>query len=220
MAELTLKGLDGSNPLAFLAALGVLRAVEERQGGVRLSWRDEGVWRPVLHGFDRVVEDLVALLDEDRHALRDDPALALSYGDRELDLKPPPAEYRQYLERLVSDATPTRRRSIDWAAAFASDVVVDNGGKTKPTALHFTAGQQEFLRMALVLRDSVTAADLQEALLGPWTYSRPLPVLAWDATTNRDYALRARNPALEKKLGVPGADWLALRGLEIGRAHV
>src|SRR5690606_38960345 len=42
---------------------------------------------------------------------------------------------------------------------------------------------------------------------------RPLPVMGWDSTSDRSYALRASNPATEKKLGVPGADWLALRGL-------
>jgi len=37
--------------------------------------------------------------------------------------------------------------------------------------------------------------------------------MGWDATTTRDYALRASNPSNDKKLGVPAADWLAVRGL-------
>lgn len=37
--------------------------------------------------------------------------------------------------------------------------------------------------------------------------------MSWDSTSNRDYALRASDPSLDKKLGVPGADWLAVRGL-------
>jgi hypothetical protein len=32
-------------------------------------------------------------------------------------------------------------------------------------------------------------------------------------TSSRDYALRATDPSTDKKLGVPGADWLAVRGL-------
>ena len=217
MADLLLKGLDGSNPLAFLAALGTLRAVEEMPMGVRLSWRDEGVWRPVLHGFKGDLDCLARLLDEDRSGFSDEPALDLSYGDEVRDLKPPPEEFRRYLEALVANATLAGRRSVDLAAAFATDVAVDNAGKTKPTALHFTAGQQLFLAMVRELQEKVTADDLLEAVAGPWTYSRSLPVLAWDNTTNRDYALRARDPSGDKKTGIPGADWLALRGLSFIR---
>jgi len=59
----------------------------------------------------------------------------------------------------------------------------------------------------------VTPADLEEALFGPWRYERSLPVLGWDNAQARDYALRASDPSKDKKLGVPGADWLAFRGL-------
>ena len=66
--------------------------------------------------------------------------------------------------------------------------------------------------MADELRKGVTHDDLAEALFGPWRYARPLPVLQWDNRQSRDYALRAGDPSKEKKLGVPGADWLAFRG--------
>jgi hypothetical protein len=59
----------------------------------------------------------------------------------------------------------------------------------------------------------VTKDDLRETLQGPWRYERSLPVLGWDATSSRDYALRASDPSTDKKRGVPGADWLAVRGL-------
>jgi hypothetical protein len=38
------------------------------------------------------------------------------------------------------------RSTSDIAASFFFELVQDNNGKTKPTALHFTAGQQPFLR--------------------------------------------------------------------------
>lgn len=49
---LLLRGLDGSNPLGFLAALGTLRALTDSwpNRGLTMSWtRDSGAWRPVLH---------------------------------------------------------------------------------------------------------------------------------------------------------------------------
>jgi hypothetical protein len=216
MREHVLTGLDGANPLAFLAALGVLDVVG---GGARLAWRDLDAWRPVVTCGSDPVDAVMA----DLATWADDPAIALEYGKtkdeakadarRARDLKPPPGVYRDFLERLVAGASATERRAVDFAAAFATDVAVDNAGNTKPTALHFTAGNQEFLKMVRELAAGVTRDDIVEAVYGPWRYERPLPVLQWDATASRDYALRAADPAKEKKTGVPGADWLAFRGL-------
>lgn len=212
MHDVTLTGLDGTNPLGLLAALGVLEGATDGLSEVRLKWRHEGAWRPVLTSACAEIEALVERLDIDRRGCVDDPALGLKY-DGKRDLKPPPGGFRQYLIDLSGQATAAKRRSVDWASAFATDVAVAGKGDTKPTALHFTAGQQQFLQMVLELVHAVTKDDLREALEGPWKYERPLPVLGWDATSSRDYALRATDPSTEKKLGVPGADWLAVRGL-------
>lgn len=212
MPDLTLIGLDGTNPLGFLAALGVLEAATEGSSDVRLWWRYEGAWRPVLTSAHENIDKLIECLDADRRGCIDDPSLALEY-DGKRDLKPPPGRFSQFLSRLAKDALPTNRRSVDWAGAFATDVALDNNGNTKPTVLHFTAGQQQFLQMVAELVNNVTRDDLREALEGPWRYERSLPVMGWDATSSRDYALRATDPSTDKKLGVPGADWLAVRGL-------
>ncbi len=212
MTEIVLTGLDGANPLGFFAALGVLEVLSDRGAPARLAWRDEGTWRPVITGVDGSIETLIEWIDGDRRACIHEPALALEYEGKR-DLKPRPERFREYLEDLVASAAPDRRRGVDWASAFATDVAMDNNGNTKPTALHFTAGNQQFLKMTQELVQSTTREDLQEALVGPWRYERPLPVMGWDSTSDRSYALRASNPATEKKLGVPGADWLALRGL-------
>lgn len=231
MSELLLTGLDGKNPLAFLAALGVLNALEDRweRGRARLVWREAGTFVPAIVGGPER-EALLDLLRDDLNSFEDEPAIeGLQYekekkGDegkkkeRDVahDLKPLPSFFIEYLEGLVRGGAP---RSLDYAAAFATDVAVDGNGNTKPTALHFTAGQQEFLTMVEELRHGkarvpgVGPDDLEEALFGPWRYERPLPVLLWDNTSARDYALRASDPSDDKKTGVPGADWLAFRGL-------
>ncbi len=64
--NVTLTGLDGSNPLAFLAALGLLRVLDHRARQHRhngrtpttpkLAWLDEGGWRPVLRGGPPTIE--------------------------------------------------------------------------------------------------------------------------------------------------------------------
>lgn len=212
MNEIVLTGLDGSNPLAFFATLGVLEALSDCDVPVQLRWYDEGVWRPVITGIDGGLDALVHSIDADRISCKAEPAIGLEYGGKR-DLKPAPGVFRAYLAGLAAHTGPGRRRGVDWASAFATDVVVDNNGNTKPTAFHFTAGQQQFLKMVAELAAGVTSEDIREALVGPWRYDRPLPVMGWDATMARDYALRASNPSNDKKLGVPGADWLAVRGL-------
>lgn len=212
MPDIVLKGLDGANPLAFLAALGTFESACAGLSDARLSWRYSGAWRPLLTSRVSDLNSLIERVEADRQSCVSEPALALEYGGKR-DLKPPPGVFGHYLGRLVLDASPGNRRSVDWAAAFATDVATDNNGNTKPTALHFSAGQQQFLQMVTELVENVTRDDLREAIEGPWTYTRDLPVMGWDATSSRDYALRASNPSTDKKLGCPGADWLAVRGL-------
>ncbi len=45
---LPLPGLDGANPLAFLAAVGTLRLADKAFPGTRLRWQLAGVWHPIL----------------------------------------------------------------------------------------------------------------------------------------------------------------------------
>ncbi len=209
-----LTGLDGGNPLGFLAALGVLRALTTAGHAARLAWRLQGVWRPELEvGLDR--EALVSSLDQERRGWAKELALQLCYskdggpGDIR-DLKPRPADLRLWLERVLREGS---AESLALTAAFFTETAVDNNGNIKPTALHFTAGQQQLLAMVLELQARLEPRDLVEALWGPWRYERELPVLGWDASASRDYALRASDPSKDKKTGVPGADWLAFRGL-------
>lgn len=225
--EIMLGGLDGSNPLGFLAALGVLRVLSERAEpgeAPRLFWQNQGVWRPALRS-EYTREELVSALAGDIGTWENDPALELKYAKQEgseklaHDLKPRPDRFREYLRRLLDSRDERRERALAYAAAFGTETVTDNNGNVKPTALHFTAGQQELLAMVDQLVNGakgvpgVSDSDIQEALFGPWKYARPLPVLGWDGTASRDYALRASDPSKDKKEGVPGADWLAFRGL-------
>jgi hypothetical protein len=221
MTELVLTGLDGSNPLGFLAALGVLNVSSETDRSTTLAWTS-GDWHAVVRTDGLANEtNLIEVLAADLGTWRADGCLSLTYekprGGNAWDLKPPPQRFRSYLDDLVERSTPAERRAVDFAAAFATETAQDNNGNTKPTALHFTAGQQQFLEMVAQLRDGITPEDLREALFGDWRSRRPLPVLGWDSSSTRDYALRASDPSKEKKLGVPGADWLAFRGLSFIR---
>lgn len=225
MNDLALTGLDGQNPLAFFAALGLLRVLEERTSGSkkkpqpRLRFVDDGRQTPHLQTH-LSFEEVCGLVLEDAESRCGVAALELAYDEEgELarpdaegaiaDLKPRPEAARRFLESLHG----RDRRSLDLGAAFFSELVEDNNGNMKPTALHFTAGQQKFLEMVSELRKSLQKAHLEEALLGPWRGMDPLPSMSWDSTVARLYALRAVNPSSEKRGSVAGANWLAVIGL-------
>lgn len=227
-SKLLLAGLDASNPLGFMAALGLLRVLTDeippgQEPPYRLSWRDNGRWLAEIHGVDDA-ESLISRLHADLASWSDERALTLAYNedgallsaqapDAIFDLKPKPEAFRDFCDQVAREATPRRLRSARLIGAYGSEVVLDNNGNLKPTSLHFTAGQQRFLDMVRQLRAKLTVEDFREALFGPWRNESKLPSLSWNASAPRIYAYRATNPSGEKRGSVPAADWLAFCGL-------
>lgn len=207
MIELT--GLDGTNPLGLLAALGALDVLHRAGREPALRWTDDVVPAPVLTGVV-AADDLVRIVDADRSRWADSVVL---HGPRTHpldDAKPTRPVLRMWAEGVAATGS---LADADLFTALVAEGAVDGNDNGKPTHLHFTAGQQRFLRMARELASEVDVDRLHEALFGPWRYDSPLPSLSWNAGAERLYALRAVDPAKEKRLGVPGADWLGLLGL-------
>lgn len=226
MKEFVLTGLDGTNPLAFLATLGAFRVLSRNEPSWRLRWREDGRWVPVLDGPDGAAPVAELARDVKRWSSVATPALQLTYkkGKRTLrEIKPPPNIFRDFLmdaaKAAVADngefAGEFAGELAEFAAAYATQFAQDNRGQTKPTALHFTAGQQLFLEIAAELADGITRDHLDEALFGPWRYKGQLKTLRWDVTDDRQRALLSHNPQKVTKQGVPGADWLAFQALPI-----
>jgi hypothetical protein len=222
----TFSGLDAQNPLGFLAALGLLRILDDharrRQHPLpTLAFVDDGQQvAQVQSHLD--VEAIKGLVLEDAAEQGQSRALRFAFDKAGnvvepedshaiQELKPPASLARQFLRQFSSST----RREADIAAGFFSDLVVQttDASKTKPTAFDFTAGTQEFLKMVNDLRQGITSADLDEALLGPWTSKSQLPSLAWDSAVSRIYALRATDPSGERRASVAGANWLAFQAL-------
>jgi hypothetical protein len=225
MTAIVLAGLEANNPLGFMAALGLLRVLDHRAAAVadaprpRLGFVDAGTFVASLE-TPLTRDQIIELVLRDAAAQGDNRALQLAYDAAGTmvapgtpgairDLKPPLEVARQ----LLDHAATAEPRTASLAAAWFSELVADNNGNTKPTALHFTAGQQAFLDMVEELRRGLTAEHLREALDGPWLNTAQLPSLSWDASVARLYALRAGNPSKEKRGSVPGANWLAVLGL-------
>lgn len=151
--EHILLGLDGGNPLAFLAALGTLRALTLARPDMRpmLSWRQAGAWRPVLH-FDQLLtrQELVDALAIYLATMRGHDVWSLGP-----DLSVSPAAFRTYAAQAAVQAySGVDRTWADFAAAFGCEVTTTDAGTIQDTALRTMsgAGHQHFLQfMATII---------------------------------------------------------------------
>lgn len=221
---IVLTGLDASNPLAFLAAIGVVEALADAGLAPRLRFELRDAWRPVLEAqVVASIDALSAILEDDRMRCGHSQILHFEYqkkgktGETEVkfarDLKAPPRAFRELLLTLCDELEPSLRRDVDWCAAFGDECAHEDDA-LRPPAFHFCAGPQQFLDQAAKIRAQASVAGLRQALAG-WAYQDECPQMGWDATRSSDYALRGLDPgkAKGKLRGEVGAEWLAIRGL-------
>ena len=227
MAELLFDGLDGGNPLAYLAALGTLRttALAWPKRNAHLHWSNaQGGWRPCL-SFDGDV-DRDAWLTAVDQSLRDKTGqTAFSLAD---DLTVPCPAFRAASALAAAHAVAGDRRQADFLSAFGSEAVESevNGKKTgeiADTAFRTMsgAGHQHFLGFMRALVADTRVEHLKKALLTPWQYDDPVEnhAMRWDPMDDVRYALRWRNssgdPERRKRGAVWGANRLAIEALPL-----
>ena len=213
---LPLPGLDGANPLAFLAALGTLRLANRAFPGARLSWSTQGACSAILHlphvvTPDALVEALLAQAGAGRRSVTFAP-----------DIKVLAADFRAFEAEAVGVAQEDREFA-DFLRAFADPLVTVQGGpnigKTKPTEFYFLAGNQKLLKQLMAIAQATTEAHLHKALFQPWVYDDPLDGLSlrWDPLDDFRYATRFFNPSKDnskaKRGSVLGANRLAFESL-------
>lgn len=215
MTTHTLNSLAGDAPLAYLAAIGLLRLVSRKDPAARLWFARDGRW---VARLKTSVKDLSAFVLEDRARWVEHPALAFARGaDRKIqDLKHPPEVYREQLRSAVDAWEDTGdREEVDFLTAFATGVAVDGTGQTKPTALHFCAGQQRFMDAVLQNFDLLNQDDADDALLGPWAGNKKAKSLRWRSSAARVRALLSYDPGSTDAFHVPVAEWLAFNALPL-----
>ena len=226
-SALRLDGLEPDNLLAFLALLGLLRALER----VRPQWWPRVAWtvdappvRPVLHVNDQLTPEIV--LDAAVEGLDALAALHDFNGLKDLKLAPDIAA-----QRLRTAAAGDRYAADLWAALLSDAAVRTQGSarETEPTPLCLlSTGRTNFLsNLACVPRESSPPGPrktklspeecLRTALFQPWT--RPDDATGrsfrWDPHEAVRHALRATDPtdAKTKQRTQHGANRLAAIGL-------
>ncbi|MER3396909.1 MAG: hypothetical protein C4319_09065 [Acidimicrobiia bacterium] len=225
-----LVGLDGANPLGFLAALGVL-VILDRKGdrGARLRWIRRQTWIPVLDQVSsanetdlaRTVADglrgrAVSPVAEDRReAAREAnlqvirgalPRAELALGKRIEDATA--EHYRQLAEEILTGDDRARRDELDQLAALGSDACL-NRGQLEATPFEFTRGSggQYFLESVRQLMDRVTPERVHEVLFHLWKYRDKRLSMRWDPIEDRRYALLDRDPTASGN--EPRTVWMA-----------
>lgn len=240
--EHRLAGLEPDNLLAFLALLGLLRALEAEDAAPganlclhpRVSWDvEEPPLRPRLHLAAPLTAEAVAA-----RAAAGVARLAAAHAfNQRGDLDYARGEARALLAEVRDAARADARDRADLMAALMSDAAVketkDAGtAPVAPTALCllFGQGHQHFLeRLSRVPRMAEppargkgkaavtpTAADcLAEALFRPWRREDPTPSFRWDPREDVRYALMAGDPTdpAYKTATQHGANRLAAVGL-------
>ena len=226
-----LDGLEYDNLLAFMALLGLLRAVEEARPRwhARVGWTvDEPPVRPVLRGPERM--DQEALVHAAAEGL-DTLAQRHRFGGFK-DLAIAPEDAANRLRGAAENAYRDRYAADLWAALVSDAAVSRNGKKAEPTplCLMFGSGHQRFLeRLASVPqrkvppdrgkgRQKIPVSEtdcLREALFAPWERPDATWSFRWDPNEDVRYALRARNPSDAKDTTQHGANRLAAVGLSV-----
>lgn len=218
-----LKGLDGGNPLAFLAAIGTLRTVTAiwPQARPRMSWQiAEGAWRPSLT-LDGNMSDteLAAGISSRLEDMRENRAFTFSDNLSVLF-----DDFRKEAITAMNAGSSIDRRHCDFIAAFGNEVVEgDKAGQIADTALRTMsgAGHQHFLGFMRQLAIDTQDIHIQKALFSPWRYDDPLEkhTMRWDPRDDVRRALRWNEPSGDPARKIQGSVWganrLAIEGLSL-----
>ena len=197
-------GLDGTNPLAFLAALGAFRLLSIKNSCVTMTWQVlNGTWRPTLFG----IQVPLAQLGIELHA-------AIGRMDKSVwsfDKKLPFAAVRLREEACNATlvASSTCRGLADAIAGLGVECCVDDKGTFKDTAFRMvragdTAGQG-LLAYGKRIIDSTSCGEIQSAITDTWLYQDKQCALRWDPAEDRGYALQWGNPSDDGALSARGA---------------
>ena len=228
---LLLSGLDGSNPLGFLAAVGTLCVLDDVfAGSVRLGWRRAcGSWRPWLAGCGGDEQEVCEAMLQ---ALKNAPTGVFDIGGEIRKEKGKEKEYNKFpfahdrfvreLEDRQGKARPASRRDVDFLAGFGTELYPDaKKGEFQETRFRMVragdSNRQGMLFYAKAIREGIGRRHIERTLFQPWDYRDEGYSLRWDPIEDQAYALRWKDPSRSKVADGPGtmlaANCLAVESL-------
>ena len=233
----TLEGLEPDNLQAFLALVGLLRALET----ARPEWRPRAYWnverrplRPVLVLAESVSRDTMTdfalagikawgsslgnlaarVLDienvnTDRNLERLTNLVSSSETLHQLDLIKLPRMEQEMLECLCCEYAPPKGvlKARQAASGVSSNAVAS-------TNLKFCSGQMAFVgtMLAVTGADNLSALALSSSLFESWTYRQKGLSLRLSPAEAKRYALQAADPSPQGAWSEQGATALSVLG--------
>lgn len=203
-SEMRLEGLDGSNPIGFLASVGLTAIAHSEFPDIRIGWKLTGYgWRPALIGCggDEQIfsETLLQLLKSTSMAIF------------EIDKRMPfdVAKFSEALQDAQVSSSITERRDADLLAAMGTELYPDsrNGNFQDSRFRMVRSGDsagQGLPFYVKTIHDSITLDHIQRALFRIWDYQDEGPSLRWDPIADQRYALRWKDPSKSKLADGPG----------------
>lgn len=215
MTRTVFKGINGSNPLGFMASVGLLRLLHAHDDLSRLGFTEDGAFHAWIE-CDPARSDIPGIVAKDAEDAAGPQPWRLEYqekGGLVADLKAPPEQFSEYLNSSIEKWLAGQPEQSEYAAAYGTDVARDGNGKTKPTAFHFTSGQQHFLETVQETRGRITREWAEESLHDCDGKLKPGKNLLWDPEADRNRALMGIEPSAHKPPVNAPLEWLAFRGL-------
>lgn len=217
-------GINGGNPLGFLAAVGMLRtlSIAWPEDSVSLSWADRGSWRPIICATRPLSPEAVSdCLAKELKKMIAHPVFAFAN-----DLEVAPDVFREIALEAAASTSLRQRVWADFVAAFGCEAIVaEKNGKAVIRDTDFRtmsgSGHQHFLAFLRNIVDRTDTAHIYKALFAAWRYDDPVEnqTMRWDPVDDQRYALRWRNPSGDpsrKQRGTMlGANRLAIEALPL-----
>lgn len=208
--EIPLPGLEGANPLAFLAAMGTLQVATaiNPDAAIRWEWINDRI-SPVLSGLGSHANTVVETLQQQLQELSTD---ALE-GSRKLPFAA--SRFRDFLSKA---SRAKDRRNADFGCAFGSELYVRESDDTfSDTAFRMVRSGDSsgngLTAYATKIRQSTTVETLKRTLLREWDYADGPPGLRWDPVGDVPYAYGWGDPSKKSACMMTGANSLAIEGL-------
>jgi len=182
---LLLPGLDGTNPLGFLTALGVLNTLDQSDvhRPATLQWHAEhGSWVPAVYTPTAMsLDQLMLTLRSTLNNTKDHPALRW----QEFCDEP------EAVRKLICDNPDA------WSACIGVEPLSNTHESKRISQLQAARKDYHVKAIANLLKTEISEDQLHKTLLQPWDYADPLVGLTLhiDPSEDRRYAHQWNKPA-------------------------
>ena len=216
--SVVLSGVDGGNPLGFLAALGTLAVLDDRRADARptMDWvLAEGAWRPRVHAEG--LDSPQALIDRLVDGFRSSESATLQVWETNARLPYPAVDFHALSVRCAMASCLTDRRAADLVAALGADGLTDKEGNFADTSLRMVrsadSGGKGLCAYATWIVRNTTADQLQQLFDSHAAALDEGTSLRWDPSELRTRALQWGDPSKEAVRSRRGLNRCALEAL-------